>query len=112
MKKLLVLFLGFTFSTTVLFATNEKPLVEAKKELQTAVIKLLGNNQFPLTSAVAEAEVFMLLNTNNELVIISVKSKNQQLKQYIKRKLNYKKVPVKALTKMKVYRMPIKIIQS
>lgn len=112
MKKLIVLFLGFTLSTTVLFANNDNPIVEAKKQLKTEIVKLLGNNEFPLSAKFARAEVSILLNAKNELVIVSVKSKNSDLENYIKRKLNYKKVQVNFLKKMKVYRMPIKIIQS
>ncbi len=112
MKKLLVLFLGFTFSTTVLFANNDTPIETAKKQLRTEIIKLLGNNEFPLTATFAQAEISILLTTNNELVIISVKSQNILLERYIKRKLNYKKVYVKALRKMKIYSMPIKIIHA
>ena len=112
MKKLIVLFLGFTLSTTVLFANNDNPVIEAKKELRTQIVKLLGNNEFPLATEFEKAEILILLNANNELVIVSVKSKNEALENYIKRKLNYKKVQVNTLTKMKIYRMPIKIIQS
>lgn len=112
MKKLLVLILGLTFSSTVLFANNDTPIEMAKKQLRTAIVKLLGNNEFPLTTTFAKAEISMLLNSKNELVIISVKSKNPLLESYIKRKLNYKKVGVKTVRKMKIYKMPIKIIQS
>jgi len=111
MKKLFVLFLGFTFSTSVLLAHNDTPVETAKKQLRTEIIKLLGNNEFALTTLVAQAEIFILLNANNELVVISVKSQNQLLAKYIKRKLNYKKVAGKALEKLKIYSMPIKIIQ-
>jgi hypothetical protein len=112
MKKLLVLFLGFTLSTTILFANNNNPVIEAKKELKVEIAKLLGNNEFPLTTAFAKAEISILLNNKNELVVISVQSDNLLLKKYIKRKLNYKKIKVNALRKLKIYRMPIKIIQS
>ncbi|MBL4643730.1 MAG: hypothetical protein JKY44_09090 [Flavobacteriaceae bacterium] len=102
MKKLIVLFLGLTFSTTVLFANNDTPIEAAKKQLRIAVIKLLGNHEFPLTTMVAAAEISMLLSTKNELVIISVKSENRQLERYLKRKLNYKKVHINALIKIKI----------
>jgi len=91
---------------------NDTPIETAKKQLRTEIIKLLGNNEFPLTATFAQAEISILLTTNNELVIISVKSQNILLERYIKRKLNYKKVYVKALRKMKIYSMPIKIIHA
>ncbi len=112
MKKLIVLFLGFTLSTTAVFANNDDSVVTAKRELRLEIVKLLGNNEFPLTAAVAKAEISILLNSKNEIVIVSVKSENQLLEGYIKRKLNYKKVKVNTLKKMKVYRMPIKIIPA
>jgi len=112
MKKLIVLFLGFTLSTTVLSANNNSPVVEAKKELRAEIVKLLGNNEFPLTTAFVKAEISILLNSKNELVIISVKSENALLDSFIKRKLNYKKITVNTHRKMKIYRMPIKIIRA
>ena len=112
MKKFIVLFLVFTLSTTVLFANDKNPTIASKKQLTTEIVKLLGNNEFPLTKAFVKAEISILLNSKNELVIISIKSKNVDLENYIKRKLNYKKIGVNSLSKMKVYRMPIKIIRS
>ena len=112
MKKLIVLFLGFTLSTTVLFANNDTPGAVAKKELRTEIVKLLGNNEFPLSSAFVKAEISILLNGKNELVIISVKSDNALLENFIKRKLNYKKVKASSLRKMKIYKMPIKVVRS
>ncbi|MFN0728600.1 hypothetical protein [Polaribacter gochangensis] len=112
MKKVIVLFLGLTLSTTVLFANNDNPITDAKNQLRTEIVKLLGNNKFPLTTKFAKAEISILLNSKNELVIISVESQNSLLESYIKRKLNYKKVKTTVLSKMKIYKMPIKIIQS
>ena len=114
MKKVIVLFLGFTLSTSMLFANtnNNNPIAEAKKQLRTEIVRLLGNNEFPLSEEFAQAEISILLNSKNELVILSVKSQNSLLESYIKRKLNYKTVKINTVSKMKVYRMPIKIVKA
>lgn len=113
MKKLIVLFLGFTLSTTVLFANNDNSVDAAKSELRVQIIKLLEKNKFQLSeNEFAKAEVSLLLNNEGQIIVLSVKSKNTLLKNYVKRELNYKKIKVVALKKMKVYRMPLKIIKE
>lgn len=112
MKKLVVLFLGLMLSTSTLLANNN-PIENAKDQLRTEIVKLLGNNEFPLTNAeIAKAELSILLNNNNQLVIVSVKSDNQLLAAFIKRKLNYKRIKSKTLKRMKIYRMPVKIVKA
>jgi hypothetical protein len=114
MKKLIVLFLGFTLSTATLFAANNEPgpVTIAKKELRTQIVKLLGNKEFPLKADFVKAEISLLINKEGEIIIVSIHSKNTLLKDYVKRKLNYKKVKVNTLRKMKVYRIPLKIVKS
>lgn len=113
MKKVVVLFLGLTLSTSTLFANNTNPVEKAKSELRTEIVKLLGNNEFPLTNAViAKAELSILLNNNNQLVIVSIKSDNHLLVEYVKRKLNYKRIKAKVLRKMKIYKIPVKIVKA
>lgn len=113
MKKLIVLFFGLTLSTTVLFANNDKPVDTAKNELRVQIIKLLEKNKFQLfEKEFVKAEVSLLLNNEGQIIILSVKSKNTLLDNYVKRELNYKKVKAVALRKMKVYRMPLKIIKK
>ncbi|NVK51975.1 MAG: hypothetical protein HWD85_03495 [Flavobacteriaceae bacterium] len=112
MKKLVVLFLGLTLSASTLVANNN-PIEKAKEQLRVEITKLLGSNEFPLVNAdIAKAEVSILVNSDNQLVIVSVTSENQFLVDYLKRKLNYKKVNVKAFKKMKIYKMPVKIIKA
>jgi len=113
MKKLIVLFLGFTLSTTVLFANNNEPTNVAKNELRSQIIKLLEKNKFQLSdSAFAKGEVSLLINNEGQIIILSVDSKNTLLESYVKRELNYKKIKTVALKKMKVYKMPLKIIKQ
>lgn len=113
MKKLVVLFLALILSSSTLLANDNNPIEKAKDQLRTEIVKLLGNNEFPLTNAeIAKAELSILLNNNNQLVIVSVKSDNQLLTAYIKRKLNYKRIKSKSLKRMKIYRMPVKIVKA
>ncbi len=113
MKKLIVLFLGFTLSTTAIFANNNEPINTAKNELRAEIIKLLKKNRFLLIDTnIAKANVFLLINNEGQIIVLSVSSKNSLLENYIKRELNYKKINIAALKKMKIYKMPLKMVKE
>jgi hypothetical protein len=50
-----------------------------------------------------------MINSQNEIVIISVESDIDELKTIIKGKLNYKKVEVKGTKKGEIYKIPLRI---
>ena len=92
--------------------TNSGPNTKAKKVLRTEIVSLLGNHSYDLADQTIEAQVSVMLNNQNELVVVSVNSKNEDITNYVKSKLNYKKVSVKGIKKGTVYRVPLKMIQS
>jgi hypothetical protein len=108
MKKLAVLIFVFAMSVTSTFANNEDKLKKKKSEVRTEVVKLLGNYDRDLRSNL-NTTVSFIINRKNEIVVLSVASKNQSLVSYVKRKLNYKKIKVSALNYMKVYQLPLKV---
>lgn len=97
--------LATTFSTTA----SEKVPSEITKEIRTEIISMLGNEISLELKESSIAEVSFMINNDNEIVIISVDSKIDDLKSIIKRKLNYKKVTVKGVNKGEIYIMPLKI---
>lgn len=112
MKNLIVLFFGIMMSTTSLFANNENPIKNQKEVLRNEIIKLLNNHDFPLTEGAVTADVTLLVNKNNELIVVSIKTDNNFLEGYIKRKLNYKKVSVDVKNRIKLFKMPLKIVNT
>jgi len=93
--------------------TNTEPASkEAKTILRTEIVSLLGTHSYDLSDKTLEAQVSVMLNNQNELVVVSVSSDSETVTNYVKSRLNYKKVTVKGITKGTVYRVPLKMIQS
>lgn len=108
MKKLAVVIFVFAMSVTSTFANNEDKLKKKRSEVRTEVVKLLGKYDRDLNASM-HTEVSFIINRKNEIVVLSVDSKNQSLVSYVKRKLNYKKIKVNTLNYMKVYKLPLKV---
>ena len=97
--------------SSLTFANTDNPL-NIKKELHTELVKLIGDNvPFQIAEDVL-AEIDFTVNQNNEIVVIAVNSKNESFDNYIKNKLNYKKVRVKGVKKGEFYQLPVKIKKS
>jgi anaerobic C4-dicarboxylate transporter len=102
---ILAISLATTFSTT---ATEKDPLNITQK-LRTEIISMLGNEISLEVKTSSSAEFSFIINNENEIVIISVDSKIEDLKAIIKDKLNYKKILVKGAKKGEIYIMPLRI---
>lgn len=97
--------LATTFTTSALGKNPSKD----KKTLRTEIVSLLGN-KIPLDiKESSSAEISFMINNTNEVIVISVDSKNSDFQSYVKNKLNYKKIKLKNIKKGEVYRMPIKL---
>jgi hypothetical protein len=92
--------------------TNSGPNTKAKKVLRTEIVSLLGTHSYDFPTKVVEAQVSVMLNNKSELIVVSVSSDNETVTNYVKSKLNYKKVTVEGIKKGTVYRIPVKMIQS
>ncbi|SDS00432.1 hypothetical protein SAMN05216503_1661 [Polaribacter sp. KT25b] len=102
---ILAITLATTFSTT---ASKKKPS-EITKEIRTEIVSMLGSELYLELDEASSAEISFIINNENEIVIVSVDSKINELKSIIKHKLNYKKVIVKGAKKGEIYIMPLKI---
>ncbi len=91
---------------------SEPSSKNAKTILRTEIVELLGNHKYDLKNKVLEAQVSVMLNNQNELVVVSVNSKNTTINSYVKYKLNYKKINVKGIKKGTVYRIPLKMVPT
>lgn len=107
-----LMILGISLLTTfTTMATTTNPL-KAKKHLRGQIVNLIGE-KIPLkANEVLNAEVSFLVNGKNEIVVLDVESKNEDLIAFIKRKLNYKKIEVTSkINKKEVYTLPLKVDQ-
>ena len=90
--KTLLLAATLTFSSVLLASTNpEKPSTTEASKITVKIEKFLMNPTFDIDQDLT-AHVTLTLNKNNELVVLSVDSEDAQMENFIKSRLNYKKV--------------------
>lgn len=91
---------------------NEKnPLTALEKEMRIEIVSLLAT-EFPVEMELETdilTRVSFLLNDANELVLISIHTPNPKVKTYLKRKLNYRTLKVKGVTKGKIFNFNLRI---
>ncbi len=108
-KTLVVAFLlGFS---TVVSASNDRPV--DKKEILTTITKdvqkFLKSSNLSL-EVTEKATVKIMINSKNEIVVLSVDTNNSDVDAFVKARLNYKKVSTKTVSD--VYTLPIKVLAS
>ena len=102
----LTLFVG----STAFASTPTK--TSSKNQLRTELVKLLGDlDEFDQETNIT-AYVSFIVNDENEIVVISIDSKNKQVDAVLKGKLNYKKVVASGIKRGEVYIMPLKIVKN
>lgn len=108
--KTLVVALLFGF-TGLISATNTNPTdkKEVKKIITTDVQKLLKDSELALEFN-EDAVVKIMINKKNEIVVLSVDTKNDEIDTFVKGRLNYKKVSVK--TAPELFTVPVKLIAT
>ena len=107
--KSIIAILAISLATTFSTSASEKNPTDITKEIRTEIVSMLGNEISLELKESSSAEVSFMINNDNEIVIITVDSKIDNLKSIIKHKLNYKKITVKGVKKGEIYIMPLKI---
>lgn len=114
MKKAVILLAMFVLGTGVSFAANN---LESEPTTSSSLVQeiksLLKSPKFDFAdNKETKAMVSFTINNKNEIVVISVDSKNELVEGFVKTRLNYKKLNNKSLLKGKIYKMPLKIKNS
>lgn len=111
--KTIIAVVALSLATVLPAAANTNPSTkkEGKSELRTTIVSLLGTHKYKLNKTV-EAQVSVMLNNENELIVVEVTSNDKSVASFVKAKLNYKKVEVTGIKKGAVYRIPLKMAQS
>ena len=93
--------------------TNTEPTTkEAKTILRTEIVSLLGNHEFNLKNKTLETQISVMLNNDNELIVIGIKTNDNSISSFVKTRLNYKKIDAKGIKKGTIYRLPLKIVPA
>jgi len=105
--KMLMLVVAITFST-VLSASTTELATEEPKTLTEKIQDLLKNPSF-IAEEEMHASVTLMLNKNRELVVLSIDTESDVAKNFIKSRLNYKKMDVGVSSINKTFVVPVKI---
>jgi hypothetical protein len=114
MKTVKILMLAIAFTFTGLVSANNDPnptVAEVTNSISSEIGKLLKNPKFLVDKDIT-AQVKVVINEDNELVVLSVVSENEELEGYIKGRLNYQELSVKLETGQKTYVVPVRLTQE
>ena len=111
--KLTITAIALCFATITASATETKPN-ETNKAFRTKIVSLIGTEapSYLTNGKEITAKISLMLNNKNQVIVVSVDSKNTSIEAYIKSKLNYQKIDVKGLKKGEIYKVPLTIKQS
>ena len=88
---------------------NDNTNVGPVKSLSSQIGELLSGNNFDVDEVGLRAQVRFTLNSEGEIVVLSVDTKEVQLESFVKNKLNYKKVQLEKVEEGKIYTIPVSI---
>lgn len=103
----LILMLAIFMSTVVMANVDPRP---STKEISKQLSFILGTPDFRLTQDAIVANVRFKVNSESEIVVLTVKSENELVESYIKSRMNYRKVEISGLVKGQEYTVDVRIL--
>ena len=91
MKRINFLMLMLVFCIGSVVSVNAKTAEKGPDAVKVEIEKLLKDHDLELKKDVV-TNVLFTLNANNEVVVLLIDCKNEDVKNYIKTRLNYKKI--------------------
>jgi len=104
MKNLKLFTVAFLFGMTTLVASDN---IEDREEIRNQVVELFDGAKFA-TENDFKVEFTFTFNQKGEIVVLKVDSNRKDIKDYIRKNVNYKKIAVPGNQNQK-YRMPINV---
>ncbi len=110
MKKLTILLFIIVLGLGQVFASNDNPTKSPEKELRNRIALLLDKPEIKVEKNEISANIQFVLNSKDEIVVLSVDSEKEIIENYVKARLNYKKVTTEISEKdNKVFQITLKI---
>jgi hypothetical protein len=116
--KTLLLAIAITTSSVLSAATDKNPKsttptkeLKASNPMAKEVMHHLKKPRFTLEEDVL-VYVKFALNDENEIVVLSVDSEDWEIDNYIKKRLNYKKIKAESKSGLKKFIIPVRINAS
>jgi len=112
MKNLKLLIVAFTLFTMSAYATVTNP-IKPTDQLRAEIVDIIGPNcPYEYNENECTADVIFTVNTNSEIIILSVESPNKKAESYLKSKLNYKKVSHKTVREGEIFLLPLRMVKE
>lgn len=109
MRKLSLVFVAAMLLATGNVLANDTDGVEPTKNLSKQISKMLSDNYFSEEQDDLTAQVRFTLNSDGEIVVLSVDTESSRLEGFVKSRLNYKKVDISNIEEGKLYTVPVRI---
>tara|TARA_Y100000815_G_C13348980_1_gene503462 strand:- start:7062 stop:7394 length:333 start_codon:yes stop_codon:yes gene_type:complete len=110
MRNLKTLLLAVAITCSSVAMANTKPATYDPSSISKEVTKLLDKHNLTLPVE-AVAQVTFTVNKENEIVVLEVDTQSETVENYIKSRLNYKKLSSETVHG-KEYYLPVKIEKS
>jgi len=112
MKKLNLFILAFVLFAMNVSAAVVNPVAPTAK-LRAEIVDLIGTEcPYDYDKNECTAEVLFTVNTQGEIIVLSVHSPNKKADSFLKSKLNYKKVAHRPKREGEVYLLPLRIVKD
>ncbi|MDT0650858.1 hypothetical protein [Autumnicola edwardsiae] len=108
MKRINVLMLMFVFCIGSVLTVNAKTVIEDPNAVKVEIQELLKDHNLELEEDVV-TNVLFTVNNDRELVVLFIDCKNENVKAYIRSRLNYKKIEGSMDTEFDKFVMPVRI---
>ena len=96
--KLTITAIALFVATMSSFATEiePKPTKESNQAFRSEIVSLIGSEipEYLTNGKEFTANLSLMLNNSNELIVVSTSSENTSLDNYLKSKLNYQKIDI------------------
>ena len=113
MKKLNLIIIALVLFTMNVSAAVTTGPVKPTDKLRAEIVDIIGPNcPYDYHKSECTAEVLFTINTKGELIVLSVVSPNPKAENFIKSKLNYKKVSQRPKREGEIFLLPLKMVKG
>jgi len=109
MRKLSFVVVAVMLLVTENSVANDVKKVNPDNSLSAQISALLSDNNFNEDQKDVTAQVRFTLNTEGEIVVLSVVTENDKMERFVKSKLNYQKVNLNEVKEGKIYTIPVRV---
>lgn len=109
MKKLSVLLVAIMLLSALNLGAHDPGNPESLKNLSLQIKELLKDNPINVDHWDKTARIFFRLNSDNEIVVVNVKSKSSDLVSFINTKLNDQRIEVDFPHKSQIFVLPLRV---